>query len=500
CDQKWPTCTQCIRKGVRCPGPSSMVKFVPPVRPPDAGSSKVPESAEPPQLAMMVSRGPMRPYGDGGAIEWSFRLKLPRPVMSTAADRVGSQLISLYEEKDTSVFGSPTYLEFCPQRLSQSSCLVDCVEFYCDNWVKANLGRPEYELFGSRLFKKAIRSLQSAINSDKAYTVETLASMILLYRVLIYTGAHSRDSGNHHRGIRHVAKQMGVPRKGDLLHASLIDQALSYLPEESPWREQVLGLEPPFWERDSEEEVEANHGELDWDPTAEIMAEYEDSPEKAVEAFNAANDEFSVVYGYLNRFWWPQLFEIWRNPVGMADKSTSLMEQISKAEIVFGKSMNKAWRACLSLEIIEKSQNPNFFLGYTYSFEDFGIFREFLMMIQAYSVLVLILYELGQHLGSREDALYDKHRDLCVRIWACIPSMSEWDPVSALGLFGIMFPTFGPATDEELGHILDLNIRLGGIITTRDMTVQAFRPHIDSAVRKYTGRERFAATLSDDWA
>ncbi|CAG9974244.1 unnamed protein product [Clonostachys byssicola] len=460
----------------------------------------------------MVNRGPMRPYGAGGAIEMCFRFQLPRPMMGTAADRVGRQLVGLYESEQTSIFAGPSYLEFCPQRLSQSSCLVDCVAIYCASWVRANRGQSVKDVLGSRLFKNAIRSLQIATNSNEAYTPETLASMVIFARLLNFTGEYEHSQlRDHHFGIRHVAQQLGLPGQGDLLHTRLISETASSMPitggvtanvKESPWKEQRPLGDSPFWDKDrgEGEEEEEEETEVDWDTIDEAYAGYNDEdPEDddmvdddiaddMDEAFTAAESNFEEVQAYLERIWLPELLEIWTNPLGREEKTISLLKIIAKAERLFGKSLKEAWTGCLS---IGKFQDPNFFLGHSYSFSDYQFTGMFLIMLTYQSFLVRILYEFSQLLGVRDAALYDKYRGLCVRIWACAPSLSNLDPISNVGTFKLMLPSFEIATDEELRHILDLNIELIGHGRTGNVDIPTLRPIIIQVGEKFTGRQEF---------
>ncbi|CAH0025975.1 unnamed protein product [Clonostachys rhizophaga] len=429
--------------------------------------------------------------------------------MGTAADRVGRQLVSLYESEQTSIFGLASYLEFCPQRLPQSSCLVDCVAIYCASWVRANRGRPVKDVLGSHLFKKAIRSLRSATTSNEAYTPEILASMVLFARVLSFTGEYEHSQlRDHHLGIRHVAQQMGLPNDGDSLHAKLISATASSMIQpitvgvtanlkESPWKEQEALGYSPFWEKDSgEEEEEEEDTEADWNTLDGVHTGYNDDDiaddeiaDDVIEAFLAAESKFEEVQAYLERIWLPELLEIWTNPPETKEKTISLLKAISKVERLFGKSLRKAWRGCLSVGLVEKFQDPNFFLGHSYSFAGYRFTGSFLTMLAWQSFLLRILYEFNQLLGVRDENLYGKYRDLCVRIWACAPSLSKLDPVSNVSMFKIIMPSFEIATDEELRHIIDLNIELVGHGVTGNVNIQKLRPHIIQLGEKLTGRQ-----------
>lgn len=177
-------------------------------------------------------------------------------------------------------------------------------------------------------------------------------------------------------------------------------------------------------------------------------------------------------------------------PKKTKDETISLLKTISKVERLLGKSFKKAWRGTLSVAIIKKCQVPNFFPGHSYSFgDDYKMTMMFLMMLSHQSFLVRILYEFNQLLGVRDEALYGKYRDLCVRIWACAPSLPKLDPVSQLGMFKVISSSFEIATDEELRHILDLNIDMNGHGVTGNLDIQKLRPHIIQMGEKFTGRQ-----------
>ncbi|CAH0055296.1 unnamed protein product [Clonostachys solani] len=333
--------------------------------------------------------------------------------------------------------------------------------------------------------------------------------MVLFARVLSSTGEYAHvELRDHYIGIRHVAKQMGLPNEGDSLHKSLIFATLDATPalvgvntnvQESPWKEQLVLGDSPFWEKDSEGEEDEEEAEVEWETEDETITEYDD-PDIVVDAYLAADSKLEDVVAHLTRIWLPELLEIWTNPLETKDQTISLMKRISKAERIFGKSVKNAWRACLSAGIILKFQDPNFFLGHRYSLGEYTVTGNFLAMLLHQSFLVRILYEFNQLLGVRDEALYGRYRDLCVRIWACVPGFSNLDPVSALGLFKFILPSFEPATDEELRHILNLNIELSGHGVTGNADIQKLRPIIIMVGKKYTGREDFRAPLNDNMA
>ncbi|VUC28274.1 unnamed protein product [Clonostachys rosea] len=476
CDRKWPACTQCIRKGVKCPGPSSLVKFVSnnhhstPSSPTQTLAEGSGSSLSFPRV--MVSQGPLKSYRGGNSVEGSFRLQIPRSQLNTAVESIGSQLISLLDTRGTSTFGTLHFLEFCPQRILQSACLRDCVALYCHAWIQCHHYRqPVSSVLEGKIYGDAIRSLRKTINEDQLCTVETLAAMVLLERFMYPCRlSEPKELVRHQLGIRHVMKQIGPPNPKDELHSWLVrgsvntmyhvakyDSGGDSIEEAGTTSGEATG-KSPYWGNGS-------HWKMEEDDDVQSPTNAEDDGEGAIDNVKHQNKLINEGRALVLRIalrhtkdWLPKISELRQNPSEAESQKATLTQTIEKLQMTLENTLSKAWESCLASGSILESHDPSFFLGRRFDFSSLKLADDLLSMLLYQAVTVRMLGVLGDINGNADESLVSKYKSICHRCWMCYPYLCTVDTDFQASMFNKLLVTLEPATWEELGHFLALDM------------------------------------------
>ncbi|CAG9949762.1 unnamed protein product [Clonostachys rosea f. rosea IK726] len=513
CDKKWPACTQCTRKGVKCPGPSSLVKFVrnghrsaPPSH--SRALAEGSESSPSLQRRVMVSQGPLKSYRGGNGVEGSFRLQVPRSKLQTAVDTIGSLLISLLDTRGTSTFGTLHFLEFCPQRMSQSACLRDCVALYCHAWIQCHHYRqPVSEVLESKIYGVAIRSLRKTMNDDKLYTAETLGAMVLLERFMYPCRlSKPKEVVRHQLGIRHVMKQIGPPNPDDDLHSWLVRGSVNTMyhvakygfsedstePEADTPSSEATGTSP-YWGDGSHWDMKTEEDDHDYD---DELATHDDDDD--VEAIGDVKQQdmfinrgkalvLQIAFRH-TKSWLPKISELRQNPCNAERQKAALTQNIEKLEMALGNVLNKAWKSCLASGSIIESLDPSFFLGRRVDFVSLKLAEDLLSMLLYHAMTVRMLGVLGDINGNADESLLSKYKTICHRCWLCFPYLCTVDAVFQASMFNKLMVTLEPATLEELGHFLALDMDWASCGVKDPKDVKSFFFWVHGMVTFFTGQ------------
>ncbi|VUC23571.1 unnamed protein product [Clonostachys rosea] len=515
CDQNWPSCSQCIRKGVRCPGPSSLMKII------NNGSHVIPPTASSSQTAVLpaktsgdavlVQRKPLMRYANGNAMSGRLRLQVPRFTFSTNADTVAAQAAALVQSGELTAFAVEQLLEYCPQRLSQSSCLLDCAALLCQVWMEC-FKRHEAlsKVLESKAYGKAIRSLRRAVASDQLYTVETAAAMMLFYRFIRFTGLYSSyQMMPHEFGIRRVVRQIGLPHPNDDLHWEIRNEYFSMMLElmiyhpELRYPEQDFYLQPqetfgdiplwsgyPFGDDSQQEETDISRtesgdasNEKESEQISELDAGTGDDEETLLDDLNEAFYPALMCY---YRSWFPKIVEIRQNPSEMETERRVLCKKLAmtmqKMEAV------NFWQRLVKLGCITESLDPDFFLGYRYEFTSLHIAAIAIPIIMIEALIFRTHYDLGS-LGYAPDGdVYRTYLEACARGWLCLPYLHTVDALSSAELLRPLLHTLEPASTEQLAHMLRLDIgwEVCGLKNPKD--IEGSKAWIHEVAKKLTGR------------
>lgn len=238
CDQNWPTCTQCERNQTVCPGPSSLTKFVS-----HDGrqanhkvqniESAVPSKAETAQIQQLSSTHIFRisqHNGRFGKYHTAFRYIIPPRVSGTASDRVAAQLVyQLESSPERRMVSDMMYLPMVAQHLGENSSLCDSVDLFCSAWAARRRKQPVADILSLPMYGKAIRSLSRALESSRAFTMDTVASIIILQKTEDLFNTSSQRF-RHELGLTGILMNLTtLPEPGNLFESSIFCEIFGLL-------------------------------------------------------------------------------------------------------------------------------------------------------------------------------------------------------------------------------------------------------------------------------
>ncbi|CAH0044518.1 unnamed protein product [Clonostachys solani] len=221
CDQQWPICSACRRAQLVCPGPTSMTKFVhngnhivngeTDGNILQASASPIPRGGGNGDGRAMVARPSslVKTY-QNGSVARSFRLVNSTPSM-TPSERFASLLITMMNLDSESVNMAAVLLgrlRGIPPRLLGSACLRDAVAHKCAS-IKDMCPSMQTPSFSTlKLYGKALRSLEQALNGPEALSVETFAAGGLVH-------------DNHIGGMLLLMRARGPPKLDDQVEVDI---------------------------------------------------------------------------------------------------------------------------------------------------------------------------------------------------------------------------------------------------------------------------------------
>lgn len=143
-----------------------------------------------------------------GSVAHSFHLTNSRP-STTPSDRVAALLVAMMNLDSESVNIAAVLLgrlRGIPPRLLGSACLRDAVAHKCADIKDMYLGLQPPSLSTLKLYGKALRSLQQALNGPEALSVETFAAGALI---------HDQQRKDYIEEILLLMKARGPPKLDD---------------------------------------------------------------------------------------------------------------------------------------------------------------------------------------------------------------------------------------------------------------------------------------------
>lgn len=148
---------------------------------------------------------------------------------ATAADRVAGHLAHHLDSSfDRCMASDLMYLPYVPQHLDRNPSLRDSVDLLCSVWAAHRRQEPTTEFINMPMYGKAIRSLSKTLQSDQAFTVETIASIVILQKTedLFNPGL---KQFRHEQGLTTILSTVGPPPTGDMFHGSIVGEIYGLL-------------------------------------------------------------------------------------------------------------------------------------------------------------------------------------------------------------------------------------------------------------------------------
>ncbi|KAI1482216.1 hypothetical protein F4774DRAFT_407245 [Daldinia eschscholtzii] len=488
CDENWPTCTPCLRAGITCSGPSNLTKFIHT----SSQSLATDEASENEVATQLTKRG--KPAGNlesirqrglpSGASFGHFRLAPdgPRKNLTTVADRVGARLVGYLSHENASwdILSSFGYVKHLPVRLSESAALRDCVALMCSTWANARRDFASAQLIDSTLYGKALRTLQRAINDhDQQLSSETLAAATILERLeLVFDTHRPYHRSRHWEGIQSLMIKRGPPNPQDEFsvhlafenHAALVSHWVVdgvdnfYL--SSPWKEAIA------------------ESFLAMDPSV--------SNEKA--------DYYSIGYYYGH---WPRLVKGFRLVASDMDMNS---QQIQALALYDETSRLDADIACIGEPLMLKLRktgrileqtDPRSPIGIKYHFDSLQTMSVLISYVMIRTIFNRILYHLTVILRQPDASLELEHKELCRKMWMCIPFVKGLGVVTTIIFAPQLHLSYEGAGELEKEYLLDIIMEAasyrGNVRYPRDR--KAMEVLVLQAAQAMAGRRSFATTI-----
>lgn len=456
------------------------------------------------EAAVLVQREPLKQYAKGHAMSGRLRLQVPLFTLSSHADTVAAQITALVQTESLTAFGMQQFVDYCPQRIHQSSCLLDCVALFCQLWIRCFKRRePLSAVLGSKAYGKAIRSLRRAVAGDQLYTVETLGAMMLFYGFMRFTGFYSSvELLPHQLGIRRVIKQIGPPDRKDELHLEIFITHLSIMLEQIMFHPELR-----YTEQIQPQDVLSDlsrwllgysvRGDSQQEETEDGDDGTDDDNFGIDDAGSGTDDDEDTLYELMGSFfssalvpyyvhWFPKITEIRQDPSRMDNRRSVLCRKLGR--VIRKMEAARIWQRWMKLGCITECLDPDFFLGYRFEFSSFHIAQLAITAMMIEVVLLRTHYDLGSLGLAPNGDVYRRYLDACVRGWLCLPYLQTLDALSAPELLKPLLVTLEPASTEQLGHMLrlDLTWKACGLKNPKD--TEGSKAWIHELAKKLTGR------------
>ncbi|VUC33013.1 unnamed protein product, partial [Clonostachys rosea] len=455
CDEKWPTCTQCMGKSLTCPGPTSLLKFV--NSPHDEGQGRLPAENKAGQGVGFLeprrtkrqrsSEGTQNPAGVDTALTRTFRFRTtPRPNLTTMADRIGSRIVyHLDGKRDWGWVFSMHYLEDLPRRLSESPCLQHAVALFCTVFGDYRRGESAKEFVTLPAYGKALRSLRRAIGPGKTLTVETLAAIMMLERTEnVFNGGRDALCITHSAAIADIIQRLGPPRSDDRLHRGLVTDSYGTMAHYflNTGRHNFITEEP--W------------GEL----VADTMTSFIESEELRPyinQSLTTYNKVFRSARDFILRC------QMVHSGAQDAAASAKLVQDLSGAENALDRTYRDLFGKTSDLHLIDEEHDPGSIAGNTYRPSLVHVAQSMIVSISLQLNILRMLYDCSVIYGADDsELLFTRFRNLCVEIWKFIPFIQSLEACVASSAIAYLFPTFEVANAEEREALIDLILDLDG--------------------------------------
>ncbi|KAL7905155.1 hypothetical protein GGI35DRAFT_461035 [Trichoderma velutinum] len=207
CDENWPVCGYCQRKGFKCSGqPTNRFVYI---KGPNAVRSLLRE----------------------GSCAMSHPVQLPKsaicPSLGNEADGAIAQLIAVIDasrDMNLDALLSKKSFSLLPRYMISNQVLCNAVRFMVSCYTNHQRGIFPQELFDRRAYSQALRSLAQALQTpSNEISTPILAAISIIHRVVTTYEPEPEISHNKHlEGINAIMAARGPPNLDDDLDVSLM--------------------------------------------------------------------------------------------------------------------------------------------------------------------------------------------------------------------------------------------------------------------------------------
>ncbi|CAH0024926.1 unnamed protein product, partial [Clonostachys rhizophaga] len=451
CDQRWPTCGQCRRKLLKCPGPSSLLKFVH-----EGGGSNQARSASQPDLSprpepsssrirlldsrVTDDRGRYLSIVDGNAGYRKMKLVSVPPNMTPLEHQAGARLVNSLEG-DPSLLTLFNFLQHMPARFVHSPCLRDVAILFCSTHSALRRGgSPTTDVSIMRDYGRALRTLRQTLEA-KDLELETLASVALLSRAeSVFNPFWTPFNRTHAEAVASFVVKLGHPDPDNVFHIDVLFQSVEDLLFHSLSKSQTHVFNQPLWRQTIT------------DATLRFFP-----PELRPHGHHI----ISIFYECLTKM--PKLltkvYKIHQNPFnpGMQELASYLSDALARDFVRAKSALGVVFEKALDAGQFKKAFDANFFLSEYYQVKNARL-GESITLFQSLIVgIARIRYDLGTLYGyGAASSLYDEYRGACEDLWTFIPLRIELYHTFAFGALTILAPSYEASENHERDYLNDL--------------------------------------------
>ncbi|CAG9982896.1 unnamed protein product [Clonostachys byssicola] len=450
CDETWPTCAQCKHMNVKCPGLTSLIKFIV-HKTSDVSSGKKGSAQTSHSGSALHLRKIQYAKVDDESAGYGLLQATPRSNPTTIADRVGSRLVGNMERGRIGVAGIyMTYLPELPKRLARSPCLRDSTDLFCSAWSSFRRHDPQQGgLMGMPQYGKALRSLGRALLNDQHRDVETLAAMVLLERTSRLFNRDPHQTGIHLKAIREVFRQRGPPNIKDELDVAATNEVHGLLLRDDSGNEENAFLYQSPWKE-----------ALSY--CADNMAPLNDVRPYLI-------DDVWVLYGCSKQLYalLPEFQHACRysSATESAAQALHIRNQLQGLREALKDKPLKLWEKALEAGVITKTIDDESITGHKYSFGSVFLATMYQKILLVRLAIMRMIGSLVDRWGAPDITLLAEFKDVSVYVWKMIPYVRSLESVIAIDMVRPMLFSYEAANSEEkeylLNSILEIDENIG---------------------------------------
>ncbi|CAG9981321.1 unnamed protein product [Clonostachys byssicola] len=376
--------------------------------------------------------------------------------------------------------------KYLPARLGDSACLLDASALLCNVWDIYRRNEKKILLSHMPAYGKAIHSLARTLESDKAYTVDTLAAVTVIQQAELYF-----DQGNsrlqHEKGLMTLFSRIGPPKPGDKLHARLGMAAyVLLLPH---WIASGGGTTNVF---DTPEWISAFAGSV-----ADYLNAEKLKPllEEAFDFYNTLCARFPQILQAIKA---PSAYSLGLSTSKPYDVTRLLQGLAAKSEQACSELLKKMKENNLLKE--EEDPESPFMLKYWVLTPFSCQFLLGLLTVRLIILLASLKWNSTQGKSEKAAALFATLRTTCLTIWRFIPFLRDHDLLTVPLPRQSISSTFAFANAQEKDYMIGVFEKLDLFQTTNNDRIKALRSRALIERDKSASWINVDATVTEDSA
>ncbi|KAI0169291.1 hypothetical protein GGR52DRAFT_574508 [Hypoxylon sp. FL1284] len=480
CDEKWPTCSPCLRAKVQCSGPPAVfTKFFnqgPRAAAKTGNGSEVAVRSWTASSAIATLENIHSVDMPGGSSFNHLRIHCePKRNLTSPADRVAARLVRHLGDDGApwDLLAQSGYTRHLPVRLSRSAALRDCAALMTSAWNNYKRDLPADLVLDPVLYGRALHSLQRAINDqDQQLSCETLAAVTILERLeLLFDTRRSQLGTRHVAGMLTLMVKRGPPKLEDHLdfHLALENHASLIFYWIREGGENFFQTAP--WRRAMEHMVSMVMGSV---------------PDEKI-------DNYAIGYYY---GFWPGLVQDLRliliNPDidSQRAQAAAFLDRALDLEVRIKETGEPLVEKHFRNEFIVEQPDPDSPIGTKLEFKTLDTMSVFLSCVGMRIIINRMIYHTKALLGEEDITLEEENREACIQIWMVVPFIRNLGWVASMQFLTPLLLSYEPANEVEQEYLLDFVLRVLAY-KQRYPDRKSLSFHMLNMARAMTGRNLF---------